>query len=412
MIIRHIYLGDLPVRRVYQNRKLIWVDGMLISAKAFSFISSYATAEATLWVLLPVQAAGEISFHTDAVMNFLTLFPVLGTSTSNLNGKAPLIPAPRVIDGGLAQTDAFGVASPRLNPPEIIHANATIFLFGFGMSNAFPTTLLQAEGEIFSFEEGTGYAFDAVFGSGSAKVPAVKFDGTGRAFDAILGSGLAEVPAVKFDGTGYAFDAILGVGLAKVPTVKFDGPGYAFPSKRGKGEVVSQSDTLAIALSVILRAVESNAISQTDIIGIARDQLAVHSLALQSSWSNIMGAGHAVDALPMNGNSSFTTSVGAHAILAAIDAILKEGAAVSHVRGVAGVHSSEALRIQLSAESVTRLQGNILPTSAVVVAGGSISENIGKGTMKVWHLPILNGDTLKIRQAYDSYITDGKLSVT
>ena len=366
MIIRHIYLGDLPIRRVYQNGKLIWVDGMLISAKAFSFISSYATAEATLWVLFPVQAAGEISFHTDAVMNFLTIFTFLGTSTNSFNGKASLIQAFRVIGEGLAQTDTLGTAYQRLHPPEIVNGNATIFSFDFGISNAFQTTLLQAEGEIFSFEEGTGYAFDAIFGSGLAKVPAVKFDGTGR----------------------------------------------AFPSKRGEGEGVSQSDTLAIAWSVIPRSVESNAISQTDIIGIARDQLAVHLLALQSLWSNIIGAGHAVDALPMNGNSLFATSVDAHAILAAIDAILKEGAAVSHVHGVAGVHSSEALRIPLSAESVTRMQGNILPTSAIAGVGGSISENIGKGMMKVWHLPILNGDTLKIRQAYDSYITDGKLSVT
>ena len=389
MIIRHIYLGDLPVRRVYQNRKLIWVDGMLISAKAFSFISSYATAEATLWVLFPVQAAGEISFHTDAVMNFLTIFPFLGTSTNSFNGKAALIPASRVIGEGLAQTDTFGMASPRLHPPEIVHANATIFSFEFGMSNAFPTTFLQAEGEVFSFEEGTGYAFDAVFGSG-----------------------LAKVPSFKFDGTGYAFDAILGSGLAKVPTVKADGIGRAFPSKRGEGEGVSQSDTLAIAWSVIPRPVKSEAISQTDIIGIARNPVAAHSLARQSLWSNIIGVGYAVDALPMNGKSLFATSVDAHAILAAIDAILIEGAAASHVHGVAGVHSSEALRIQLSAESVTRMQGNILPTSAIVGVGGSISENVGKGTMKVWHLPILKGDTLKIRQAYNSYITDGKLSVT
>lgn len=366
MIIRHIYLGNLPIRRVYQNGKLIWVDGMLLSAKAFSFISSYATADATLWVLLPLQAVGKINLHTDAIMHFLTIFPFLGTSTNHLNGKASLIQASPVIKGGIAHTDSFGFASTRLFPPEIIQAYAKTFSFEFGMSNAFPTTLLQAEGEIFSFEE----------------------------------------------GTGYAFDAILGSGLAKVPTVKTDGIGRAFPSKRGSGEGVSKSDTWAIAWSVIPRPVKSTALSQTDIIGIARNQFAVHSLALQSLWSNIIGVGYAADALPMNGKSLFATSVDAHAILAAIDAILIEGAAVSRVHGVADVRDSKALRIQLSAESVTRNQGNILPTSAITGVGGSISENIGKGTMKVWHLPILNGDTLKIRQAYNSYITDGKLSVT
>lgn len=389
MIIRHIYLGNLPIRRVYQNGKLIWVDGMLLSAKALSFISSYATADATLWVLLPLQAVWKINLHTDAIMNFLTIFPFLGTSTNHLNGKASLIQASPVIKGGIAHTDSFGFASTRLFPPEIIQAYAKTFSFEFGMSNAFPTTLLQAEGEIFSFEEGTGYAFDAIFGSG-----------------------LAKVPSVKFDGIGYAFDAILGSGLAKVPTVKTDGIGRAFPSKRGSGEGVSKSDTWAIAWSVIPMPVKSTALSQTDIIGIARNQFAVHSLALQSLWSNIIGVGYAADALPMNGKSLFATSVDAHAILAAIDAILIEGAAVSRVHGVADVRDSKALRIQLSAESVTRNQGNILPTSAITGVGGSISENIGKGTMKVWHLPILNGDTLKIRQAYNSYITDGKLSVT
>lgn len=389
MIIRHIYLGNLPITKVYQNGKLIWTGDSTISVKAFSLLSSYATADATVWMLLPFEGASEnalyskaplslidiiclqsqavegINSQTDAIMNLFTILPFFGTSTNNLNGKASLIQASSVINEGIAHTDTFGTALTRLHPVETIGSYAPSLSFDFGMSNAFPIIRSKAGVETYSFVEGIGCACDAIFVSGGARVPRVKIDGIGNAIQAV----------------------------------------------RGKGEDTSKSDTWAVAWAIIPRPVQANAISQIDIIGMAHNPFAAHTLALQPLWSDIIGTGYAADALLMNGKSVLATSVDAHARLLAIDAILAEGAAVSHVHGIADIHDFTALRNASSVESVTSIRGNILPTSAITGDGSSQSENNGKGTMKVWHLPILNGNTLKIRQAYMAEFTDGALSV-
>lgn len=389
MIIRHIYLGNLPITKVYQNGKLIWTGDSTISVKAFSFLSSYATADATVWMLLPFEGASEnalyskahlslidimclqsqavegINSQTDAIMHLFTLHPFFGISTNNLNGKAYLLQASSVIHEGIAHTDTFGTALARLHPVEIIGSYAPSLSFDFGMSNAFPIIRSKAGVETYSFVEGIGYACDAIF---------------------------------------------VG-GWARVPTVKIDGIGNALQSVRGKGKDTSKSDTWSIAWAIIPKPVQSNAISQIDIIGVAHNPLAAHTLALQSLWSDIIGTGYAAPALLMNGQSALATIADAHALLLAIDAILVGGAGVSHVYGSADIHDFTALRNTSSAKSVTGIQGNILPTSAITGDGSSHSENNGKGTMKVWHLPILNRNTLKIRQAYMTEVTDGVLSV-
>lgn len=313
---------------------------------------------------ISVKAFSFISSYTGAALSLKDLIlqmQATGQTQSHANAVVSffvLLPF-----SGTSTNNSEGKASLMQVSPVIKGGVVQIESFGFAFARANPIERIQEGIKVVTYGAGVSNAF-----------PINRFQ--------------VEAGAFSFgEGAGCAFDAVFGRGWTGI-TSRADGIVWAFSEAIGKGISVSKSDIWSTAWAFALIRAKSDAPSQTDTVGIVHDPSIVFSVASHSIASETFGVGYAFAALPMNWKAEISTES---------DAILV---------------TNDVTPMESESGSIARMKGSILPASAIVGDGDGQSKNGGKGTMKVWHLPILTDGALKIRQAYNAEFTDGILSVT